>query len=458
MSEENIIKKIPPHDTNAERSVISSMLMDKDAISEVGSMLLKEDFYNPQYGILFEAIVKLYNEGKPVDDTVLGDKLREMGAPETISNLGFLGEILASNATAAFAKEYAEIVKEKSYSRKLIKLADTLTASAFEGRDDVDNIMEIGEAELFKLMQQKSGSKDFESINHILSNVVSEIEKNTKNKGKINGLRTGFTDLDNALTGLHGGELVLIAARPAMGKTAFVLNIANHVALEENVPVALFSLEMTSEQLVTRLVAVNSRVEAQHLKNGDITVDEWLKIIESTDEMTDAPLYIDDNSSITLGELRTKCRKLHQTKGLGLIIIDYLQLMNATGKVESRQQFIADVSRALKNLAKELDVPIIALSQLNRAADSRTDHRPVLADLRESGAIEQDADVVMFIYRDDYYNPETTEKPGIAEIIIAKQRNGSTGTVELVWMGNITRFANVSYESTSASSGADHQS
>ena len=426
MSEENIIKKIPPHDSNAERSVISSMLMDKDAISEVGSMLLKEDFYNPQYGILFEAIVKLYNEGRPVDDTVLGDKLREMGAPETISNLGFLGEILASNATAAFAKEYAEIVKEKSYSRKLIKLADTITASAFEGRDDIDNIMENGESELFALMQQKSGTKDFESIDHILSNVVSEIEKNTKNKGKINGLRTGFTDLDNALTGLHGGELILIAARPAMGKTAFVLNIANHVALEEKVPVVMF--------------------------------DEWLKIIESTDEMSGAPLYIDDNSGITLGELRTKCRKLAQTKGLGLIIIDYLQLMNASKKVESRQLFIAEVSRALKGLAKELDVPIIALSQLNRAADSRTDHRPVLADLRESGAIEQDADIVMFIYRDDYYNPDTTEKPGIAEIIVAKQRNGSTGTIELVWMGNITRFANLSYESTSASSGADHQS
>ncbi|SEQ81425.1 replicative DNA helicase [Lachnospiraceae bacterium NE2001] len=450
MAEENIIKKIPPHDSDAEKSVISSMLADRDAISEVSAILLNEDFYNPQYGLIFDAIVKLYNEGRPVDDVVLGDKLREMGAPESVSNLGFLGEILASNATAAFAVDYAQIVKDKSYLRKLIKFSDKVTANAYEARENVDTIMDKAEADIFSLMNEKNNSGDQKSMEEIVSNVIIEIEQATRKKGEINGLRTGFKNLDYMLTGLHGGELIIIAARPGMGKTAFVLNIAHHVAIREKTPIALFNLEMTAEQLVTRLMAVDSMVEAGHLKTGDINDSEWGKILESTQNLNTAPLFIDDNSSITLNELRTKCRKLKQTKNIGLIVIDYLQLMNSTGKVESRQLFIAEVSRALKSLAKELNVPIIALSQLNRAVDTRQDHRPTLADLRESGAIEQDADVVMFIYRDDEYNKES-EKPGVAEIIVAKQRNGSTGTVELVWIGKYTKFANINYGETSAS-------
>lgn len=458
MAEENVIKRIPPQDLNAEKSVIGSMLLDKDAISEVSSMLTKEDFSNAQYGILFEAIVSLYNEGKPVDEIVLSEKLREMGAPDSVANLNYIGEILAGEATAAFAKNYAQIVKDKSYLRKLIKLAENMMASAYEGRENADDIMEKSESEMFALMQKKSGLRDFTSINEVLSNVISEIEAATLNKGKINGLRTGFTDLDNMLTGLHGGELLLVAARPAMGKTAFVLNIAHHVAFKEKVPVVIFSLEMSAEQLVTRLVSVDSMVEAKSLKTGEITDDDWIKIVETTNNMAGADLFIDDNSSITIAELRTKCRKLHQTKNIGLIIIDYLQLMNSSTKVESRQLFIAEVSRALKGLAKELNVPVIALSQLNRAVDSRPDHRPQLADLRESGAIEQDADVVMFIYRDDYYTKEESLKPGVAEITIAKQRNGSTGVVDLAWIGKYTKFANVSYATAPASSEAPHQS
>ena len=375
MAEENIIKRIPPQDLNAEKSVIGSMLLDKDAISEVSSMLTKEDFSNAQYGILFEAIVSLYNEGKPVDEIVLSEKLREMGAPDSVANLNYIGEILAGEATAAFARNYAQIVKDKSYLRKLIKLAENMMSSAYEGRENADDIMEKSESEMFALMQKKSGLRDFSSINEVLSNVISEIEAATLNKGKINGLRTGFTDLDNMLTGLHGGELLLVAARPAMGKTAFVLNIAHHVAFKEKVPVVVFSLEMSAEQLVTRLVSVDSMVEAKSLKTGEITDDDWIKIVETTNNMAGADLFIDDNSSITIAELRTKCRKLHQTKNIGLIIIDYLQLMNSSTKVESRQLFIAEVSRALKGLAKELNVPVIALSQLNRAVDSRPDHR-----------------------------------------------------------------------------------
>ncbi|MCR5105643.1 MAG: replicative DNA helicase, partial [Eubacterium sp.] len=433
MAEETIIKRIPPHDNNAERSVIGSMLIDRDAISEVSAMLTKEDFYNTEFGILFDAMVELYNEGKPVDEVILGEKLKTKGAPEAIYNMTYLGEILANTATGAFAKSYAEIVKDKSYLRKMIKLSDDVLRDSYEGKETVDKIMESAESNIFKLMQSRTGATDFVPVRNILVDVIGEIEAASRAKGQINGLRTGFTDLDNMLTGLHGGELILIAARPAMGKTAFVLNIAHHVSMKEQVPIVLFSLEMSREQLVTRLVAVDSMVEAKSLKTGDLTDNDWGKIIETADNMANAPIFIDDNSAITMPELRSKCRKLKQTEGIGLIIIDYLQLMSATGKVESRQQFISEVSRSLKTLARELNVPVIALSQLNRAVDSRTDHRPVLADLRESGAIEQDADVVMFIYRDDYYN-DASEKPGIAEIIVAKQRNGSTGPVDLAWI------------------------
>ena len=442
MAEENTIRRIPPHDNNAARSVIGSMLIDRDAISEVSAMLNKEDFYNTQYGIIYDAIVELYNEGKPVDEVILGEKLREKGAPDEISNMGYLGDILANVPTSAFAKSYAEIVKDKSYLRKLIKLSDITVNKAYEGTDAVDVIMEKTESDMFKLMQQRTGSSDFSSIRNVIVDVIGEIEAATQTKGKINGLRTGFTDLDNMLTGLHGGELLLVAARPAMGKTAFVLNIAHHVATREKVPVVMFSLEMSREQLVTRLVAVDSMVEAKNLKTGDISDSDWGKIIQSADDLADVDVFIDDNSSITIAELRTKCRKLKQTEGIGLIIIDYLQLMSSSEKVESRQLFISEVSRSLKALARELNVPVIALSQLNRAVDSRPDHRPVLADLRESGAIEQDADVVMFIYRDDYYNQES-EKPGVAEIIVAKQRNGATGPVELAWLSRYTKFANL---------------
>ncbi|MBR6404340.1 MAG: replicative DNA helicase [Eubacterium sp.] len=443
MAEENVIKRIPPHDNNAERSVIGSMLMDRDAISEVNGILEKEDFYNTQFGILYEAIVGLFNEGKPVDEVILGEKLREMGAPDEICGLSYLSEIYASVPTAAFVKSYAAIVKDKSYLRKLIKLSDGVINRSYEGSDPVDTILESAETDMFQLMQKRTGATDFVPIRNILVNVIGEIEAATKNKGKINGLRTGFTDLDNMLTGLHGGELILIAARPAMGKTAFVLNIAHHVSMKERVPVVLFSLEMSREQLVTRLVAVDSMVEAKKLKTGELNDNDWTKIIETADNMATASVFIDDNSSINMAQLRSKCRKLKQTEGIGLIIIDYLQLMSSSEKVESRQLFISEVSRSLKSLARELNVPVIALSQLNRAVDSRPDHRPVLADLRESGAIEQDADVVMFIYRDDYYNPDTTEKPGVAEIIVAKQRNGSTGPVDLAWISRYTKFANL---------------
>ncbi|MBR0146451.1 MAG: replicative DNA helicase [Eubacterium sp.] len=438
---ENSIRRILPHDNVAERSVIGSMLMDPDAISDVSGILVKEDFYNNEYGILYEAICSLHEEGKSVDEIILGERLHSMGAPESLYKMSYLGDILAGPQVSVFATDYAKIVRDKSFLRQMIRTSDQIAKECYEAQGKTDEIMDRAEESIFRLVQNKNGNRDFVPMQRIVADVIGEIEEAARKDGRINGLPTGFIDLDHKLTGLHKGELILVAARPAMGKTALVLNIAKHVVKDEKVPTVIFSLEMSKESLVSRIIAMDALVDAQALRTGNLTDDDWDRIITSTEQIARTPLYIDDNSSITISELRSKCRKLKQTEDIGLVIVDYLQLMNASRPVESRQQFISEVSRALKGLARELGVPVIALSQLNRAVDSRPDHKPVLADLRESGAIEQDADVVMFIYRDDYYNPET-ERPGIAEIIVAKQRNGSTGPVDLVWQGKYTRFAN----------------
>lgn len=430
-----------PQDRVAERSVIGSMLMDPDAVSDVSGILVKEDFYNAEYGILFEAICSLHEEGKSVDEIILGERLRSMGAPETLYQMSYLGDILAGQQTSVFAMDYAKIVKDKSYLRQMIRTSENIAKDCYEAQGSTDNILDRAEESIFQLVQNKNGNREFVSMQKIVADVIGEIEEAARKDGRINGLPTGFIDLDRKLTGLHKGELIVVAARPAMGKTALVLNIAKHVVKEEKVPTVIFSLEMSKESLVSRLIAMDALVDAQSIRTGDLTDDDWDRIIESTEQIARTPLFIDDNSSITISELRSKCRKLKQKEDIGLIIVDYLQLMNASRPVESRQQFISEVSRALKGLARELGVPVIALSQLNRAVDSRPDHKPVMADLRESGAIEQDADVVMFIYRDEVYNPET-ERPGIAEIIVGKQRSGSTGPIDLVWQGKYTRFAN----------------
>jgi replicative DNA helicase len=440
--EENSIRRIQPHSTDAEKAVIGSMLMDRDAITDVNDILTKEDFYNAQYGILFEAMIELFNEGMDVDIITLTERLKAKNVPDEISSLSFVGEIVSSVPTSANAKRYAKIIQDKSVLRKLIKITDDVSKDCYLASDEVEDILESAEQSVFKLVQSRNRSEEYTPMKKIVVDVIGDIEEASRNKGRINGIPTGFIDLDNMLTGMHGGELILIAARPAMGKTALVLNIAHHVAVRQNVPVAMFSLEMSESQLGARMLALDSMVDAQALRTGDLNEDDWDKIIESTEIMAKAPIFVVDNSGITIPELRSECRKLKQTQDIGLIIIDYLQLMNSNRPVESRQQFISDVSRSLKVLARELNVPVIALSQLNRAVDTRPDHKPVLADLRESGAIEQDADVVMFIYRDEVYNKET-EKPGIAEIIVAKQRSGSTGSVDLVWLGKYTKFSNI---------------
>lgn len=439
--DENVIRRIQPHNNDAEKSVIGSMLMDRDVISDVADLLSREDFYNAQYGILFENMVELYNEGRPVDLVTLSDRLKMKDVPEDICSPSFIGEIMSEVVTSANAKNHAQIVQDKAVLRRLITLSEGITNDCFSDSDKVENILEDAEGKIFRLVQNRNGSSDFTPVSQIVVNVIGEIEEAARNKGKVTGLSTGFTDLDNMLTGLHGGELLLVAARPAMGKTAFVLNIAHDLAVVHKKPCAIFSLEMSKEQLISRMIAIDAMVDSKSMKLGNMPDEDWDKVIESVDDIARAPLFIDDNSSITVSELRSKCRKLKQTQNIELIIIDYLQLMSSNRPVESRQQFISDVSRALKNIARELNVPVIALSQLSRAVDGRTDHKPVLSDLRESGAIEQDADVVMFIYRDEYYNPETTTKPQTAEIIIAKQRNGETGSIDLRWIGKYTKFA-----------------
>ena len=439
--EDAYIRKKQPYNMEAEQSVIGSMLMDRDAIATVNDMLTKDDFYNAQYGLLFEHMSALFKEGKPVDIVTLSNRLKENNVSEEIAGMKYIGDILDSVPTSANAKYYAQIVADKSLLRKMIKLNEDIEKDCYLDTDDVDGLLEKAEQGVFQLIKERNGGSDFTQIDKIIIDVIDQIEAASKMNTRVTGIPTGFIDLDNMLTGLHGSELILVAARPAMGKTAFVLNIAHEVAVKKKKTTAIFSLEMSKEQLVTRMIAMDSLVNSQKIMTGQLAEDEWDKIADSTETIAEAPLFIDDNSAITIADLRSKCRKLKQNNDLSLIIIDYLQLMSTTKHVESRQQFISDMSRSLKVLARELDVPVIALSQLNRAVDSRPDHKPVLADLRESGAIEQDADVVMFIYRDDYYNPDT-EKKGIADIIIAKQRKGSVGSVELVWLQDYTEFAN----------------
>ena len=444
MDESVVQQRVMPNNLKMEQAVIGAMLMDRNVVANVADILTRDDFYYAEYGWLFFAIVKLYNEGKPIDLGIVSNRLKDLGAPNEVSSMGFISEAFDAVQFANHAEEYAKIVKDKSILRKMIKYAEKTMADCYESDDSVENILEKSEKELFDITQSQGSGSDFSDMDmeKIALTVLDTIEASAKRGSKITGVPTGFDDLDEKLTGLHGQELILIAARPAMGKTAFALNIAQYAAMKKGVPVAIFSLEMSKEQLATRLIAMDSMVDSQAIRTGQLKDSDWNKIMESTYRVGETPMYIDDTPGISIGELRSKCRKLKQTKDIGLIVIDYLQLMNASGKSESRQQEISTISRSLKKLARELNVPVIALSQLNRAVDSREDHRPVMSDLRESGAIEQDADVIMFIYRDDYYNKEDSPKPGIADIIVAKQRNGSTGPVELVWVGKFTKFAN----------------
>lgn len=404
-------------------------------------ILVREDFYHQQYGVLFESMVELFNEEKPVDVVTLQNRLREKDVPAELSSMEFVGELVTSVPTSANIKYYANIVKEKAMLRRLIKVNEEIANQCYLDRDNVEDIMAETEKQIFNLLQNRKG-EDFVPIKQIVLDTLERIEMASKLKGNVTGIATGFMDLDYRMSGMQPSDLILVAARPSMGKTAFVLNIAQYVAFHSNLATAIFSLEMSKEQLMNRLFALEARVDAQLLRSGNLADSDWEKLIEGAGTIGKSKLIIDDTPGISISELRSKCRKYKLEHDLKLIIIDYLQLMSGSGRSDSRQQEISDISRSLKGLARELNVPVIALSQLSRQVEQRPDHRPMLSDLRESGAIEQDADVVMFIYRDDYYNKDTEDK-NIAEIIIAKQRNGPIGTVNLVWLPQYTKFVNM---------------
>ena len=433
--EEALIKRVMPHSIEAEQSVVGAMLMDKDAILTAAEIVSGQDFYQTAYGVIFDSMVELFNEGKPVDLVTLQERLKEKDVPPEIASLEFVRDLVSAVPTSANVKYYAQIVADKSMLRKLIKLNDEISNTCYAGKESLEAILETTEKSMFQLLQQRN-TGEYVPIRQVVLNALDRIEKASKSKGTVTGIPTGFIDLDYKLSGLQPSDLILVAARPSMGKTAFVLNIAQYVAFKKDRATAIFSLEMSKEQLVNRLFSLESQVDAQALRTGNMKDSDWEKLIEGAGIIGKSKLIIDDTPGISVSELRSKCRKYKLEHGLDLIIIDYLQLM--TGSVgkrsESRQQEISEISRSLKGLARELNVPVIALSQLSRAVESRPDKRPMLSDLRESGAIEQDADVVMFIYRDEYYNKDSEYKKQ-AEIIIAKQRNGPVGTVHLAWLG-----------------------
>lgn len=441
--DENILKRVSPHSIEAEQSVIGSMLMDKDAIATSVDILNKEDFYSTQYGIMFECMAELYNEGKPIDLVTVQDRLKEKDVPPEVASLEAVKDIMSTVPTSTNVKSYANIVHEKAVMRRLIKTSDEISNSCYAGKEPLNVIIEDTEKKIFNVLQQRNHG-ELEDIRIVAENVLSKIEKASKTKEKITGVPSGFMDLDYKTSGFQPSDLVLVAARPSMGKTALVLNIVRHVAMKKKRPCMIFSLEMSKEQLVNRMLSMESDIDSQKLRTGDLNDPEWDQLVQAVMEISKASLVIDDTPGITVSELRSKCRKVKLEKGLDLIVIDYLQLMSGSGSRsgENRQQEVSEISRNLKAIAREMECPVIALSQLSRAPDQRPDHRPVLSDLRESGAIEQDADIVMFIYRDERYNPDT-EHPGEAEIIIAKQRNGPTGTVNLVWKEDTTKFVSM---------------
>ena len=434
--------KVPPHDLEAEQAIIGSMLTDRDAVISAIEILKEEDFYREDNKAIYTAILNLYNRAEPIDIITVKSELESMRKFEQVGGLEYLAELPEKVPTTANAMKYIKIVEEKSTLRRLIKTANEIIELGYSPTEDVEDIMEGAEKKIFNIMQEKN-QKGYAPIKDVLVESFTKLEELYNRKQHITGVPSGFTELDYRTAGFHGSELILIAARPAMGKTAFALNIATNAAVKANVPVAVFSLEMSKEQLVNRILCSESMVDSNKVRTGKLEEDDWTKLAGAIGPLSEAEIFIDDTPGIIITEIRAKCRKLKLEKNIGMVVIDYLQLIQGSNKRGgSREQEISEISRSLKILAKELDVPVIALSQLSRAAEQRPDHRPMLSDLRESGAIEQDADIVMFLYRDDYYNQDS-EKKDIAEIIIAKHRGGSTGTVELLWLGSYTKFVNL---------------
>lgn len=430
--------RVPPHSVESEQSILGSILLDKDAIITVTETIRPSDFYKEAHKIIYECMLSLSNKGEPIDLITLTEELKNLGHLDSVGGISYITSLSTIVPTTSNVKYYADIVKDKSVLRKLIKASNDIISLGYDGTTKIQDVLDKAEKKIFDISQEKT-SDDFKPINLVLMDTYDMIEELYTNKSDVTGVTTGFRDLNKKINGLQRTDLILIAARPAMGKTAFSLNLVQNAALKGDASVAVFSLEMSKEQLVQRMLSSQSNVELKKIKTGTLNNNDWPRIIDAMAVLSDAKIHIDDTPGITISEMRSKCRKLKIEKGLDLILIDYLQLMEGEGNNESRQQEISKISRSLKKIAKELDCPVVALSQLSRAPEQRADHRPMLSDLRESGAIEQDADIVMFLYRDEYYHPDSESK-NIGEVIIAKNRHGETGAVELVWLGEVQRF------------------
>ncbi|HSQ90100.1 replicative DNA helicase [Romboutsia sp.] len=434
--------RIPPHSVESEQSILGAILLDKDAMITVSETIMPDDFYKEAHKIIYECMIKLSNKSEPIDLITLTEELRKQGYLDDVGGISYITSLSTIVPTTSNVKYYADIVKEKSVLRKLIKASNDIINLGYDASTKIEDVLDRAEKKIFDISQEKA-SDDFKSINLVLMDAYDMIEHLYSSKTEMTGITTGFTDLNKKINGLQRTDLILVAARPAMGKTAFSLNLVQNAALKGDASVAVFSLEMSKEQLVQRMLSSQSNVELKKLKTGKLGENDWPRIIDAMAVLSNAKIHIDDTPGIKISELRSKCRKLKIEQGLDLILIDYLQLMEGEGNNESRQQEISKISRSLKIIAKELNCPVVALSQLSRAPEQRADHRPMLSDLRESGAIEQDADIVMFLYRDEYYHPDSDRK-NIGEVIIAKNRHGETGAVELVWLGEVQKFADKS--------------
>lgn len=443
-NENSYVNRIPPHDNDAEQMVLACMLYpDEDGVRTAAENLMSDDFYSPAHKIIFNAFIDLYNNNKPVDFVMAKDKLETLGFLEQVGGVEYLVNLSGLAATTAKTKFYVDIVKQKAIFRKLIKVSDNIASSSYDGSEDADTVIAKAEQDILEV-SQNINSNDFVSMDRVMAEVIENIDKVTRSNSRITGIETGFKDFDRLTAGLQNADLILIAGRPSMGKTAFALNIAQFAAVEKRVPVAIFSLEMSKAQLGNRMLSAQALVDSSKLRVGNLTPEEFDSIAMAMGTLSAAPIEIYDTPGINPISMREKCRKLKLEKGLGLIVIDYLQLMEGTGnRNESDQQRVSYISRSLKGIARELNVPVIALSQLSRGPEGRTDHRPMMSDLRESGAIEQDADVVCLLFREEYYKKDDPEVKNKGEVIVAKNRNGSTDTVNLIWRGQFTRFDNM---------------
>lgn len=433
-----LLDRVPPQNLEAERSTLGAMFLEKDAIYRAMEIIKPEDFYKDGHALIYQVVLDLTNKGEPVDLVTVTEELRQREALEKVGGITYLTELANTVPTAAHVEYYARIIEEKALLRNLIHAATEIVGMGYDGQEEVEKILDEAEKKIFSIANRRAG-RTIVSLKNILIEAFEQIEKLYESHGAVTGVPTGFSDLDRFTAGLQPSDLIILAARPSMGKTTFALNIAENAAAHLQIPVAVFSLEMSKEQLAMKLLCAEAGVDNQRIRTGNLAEEDWPRLSHALGRLSEAKMFIDDSPNVSALEIRAKARRIQAEYGLGLIVIDYLQLMQGRGRTESRQQEVSEISRSLKALARELSVPVLALSQLSRAVEMRQNKRPSLADLRESGSLEQDADLVCFLYREDYYEPET-EKKGITELIIAKHRNGPIGTIDLLFQKEFSKF------------------